>query len=361
MKRIYYITNMFPGKHDNYGIFCKKTFDFFNNSKDFSITIFSGIKGKSFNKLWNIIRYIVLLFSISINMIFKIKKFDIIYIQYVWKHAFFVSYFLKNLEKKNKRLFINFHGEDLTNYDLLNKIEKKQFKKLCIFSSGIVVPSLYFKNLLSSLFDINLNDKIIISPSGGVNSNVFFKQNTNRDKTIIYCSRFDSNKGWDDFIMAAHDIISDRDDLSFIMIGYGKETNDVKKMIFQNNLQNSIKVVINPIQTHIADIYSKASLFVFPTRRQAESLGLVALEAMSCGLPVVASNIGAIGEYIKDNENGYLYTTGDVKELTSKIIKFFEKDNDEMIHMQKNAIDMAEIYKDKNVETDFIRKVLALI
>ena len=40
---------MFPSKKDNYGIFCKKTYDFFNNSKDFIITKMSAIKGK-YNK-----------------------------------------------------------------------------------------------------------------------------------------------------------------------------------------------------------------------------------------------------------------------------------------------------------------------
>lgn len=360
MKRIYYITNMFPGKHDNYGIFCKKTFDFFNNSEEFSITLFSGIKGKSFIKMWNIIRYIVLLLSISINLILKFNNFDIIYIQYVWKHAFFVTYFLKRLIKRDKNFFINFHGEDLTKYALLNNTEKKQFRNLCYYATGIVVPSLYFKELLCKTLDFVVSEKIIISPSGGINSKIFFKQNNNDSKTIIYCSRFDYNKGWDDFILAARDIIKKDNEIKFKMIGYGKEINSVKELLFQNDLQDSIELIINPTQNEIADIYSKSTLFIFPTRLE-ESLGLVALEAMSCGLPVIASNIGAIGEYIKDSENGFLYQPGNIKELTSKILRFFEKSREEIIQMKKSAIDIAEIYKDKNVEIDFIHKISTLI
>ena len=130
MKRIYYITNMFPGKHDNYGIFCKKTYDFFVSSEQFEITGFSGLRGKSYNKLWNVIRYCILLLSIFNNLIFRIRKIDIVYIQYVWKHAFFITRFFKRIEKNKIKMFINFHGEDLTDFDLLSYGGKRDISNM---------------------------------------------------------------------------------------------------------------------------------------------------------------------------------------------------------------------------------------
>lgn len=357
MKRIYYITNMFPGKHDNYGIFCKKTFNFFNNSKEFTIAKMSAIRGKSFNKLWNVLRYCNLLFSIAFTLLFMNKTFDIVYIQYVWKHAFFVTYFIKKLSKKNKIIFLNFHGEDLTNYDLLTQKEKEQFRQLCMVASGIVVPSNYFQNLLCSTLSLDLSKKIIVTPSGGVNSELFFLQNKGVKNKIIYCSRFDKDKGWDDFILAAKELSSVNNNLNFLMIGYGKETSEVQKMIQELKLNNKIEVIINPTQGKIAESYSEGTFFVFPTRRLAESLGLVALEAMSCGLPVIASNIGATSEYIRENENGFLYQPGNVEELVGKIILFFSKDSAVQMYMQEKAYETAEKYKDKKVEVDFINQI----
>ena len=358
MNRIYYITNMFPGKHDNYGIFCKKTYDFFINSNEFEITKISAIKGKSFNKLWNVLRYCHLLFSIAFNLLFKNRTFDIVYIQYVWKHAFFITHFMKRLHKSNKIVFINFHGEDLTNYDLLDQREKTQFRQLCIEASGIVVPSNYFRNLLYNTLNMNLNKKILVTPSGGINSDIFFQRNKGVQNRIVYCSRFDKDKGWDDFINAAKELVLYNDNLHFLMIGYGKETTDVQKMIQELKMQDTIEVILNPTQKKIAESYSDGTLFVFPTRRLAESLGLVALEAMSCGLPVVASNIGAVSEYIKDNENGFLYEAGKIEELVEKIRLFFSQNIDEQTNMQRKAYETAELYKDKKVEEDFIHQIL---
>lgn len=358
MSMIYYITNMFPGKHDNYGIFCKKTFDFFNNSKEFTITRMSAIRGKSFHKFWNIFRYCKLLFSIAFTLLFKNNTFDIVYIQYVWKHAFFVTYFIKKLNRKKKIMFLNFHGEDLTDYDSLSSKEKEQFRQLCMFASGIVVPSIYFQNLLCSTLSLDLTKKIIVTPSGGVDSGLFFKQNNGINNKIVYCSRFDKDKGWDDFILAAKELVSVNNSLHFLMIGYGKETSEVQKMIQELKLNNKIEVIINPTQGKIAESYSDASLFVFPTRRLSESLGLVALEAMSCGLPVIASNIGAISEYVRENENGFLYQPGNVKELIEKMMLFFSKDSNIQLCMQKKAYETAENYRDKKVKVDFINQII---
>ena len=360
MKKIYYITNMFPGKHDNYGVFCKKTYDFFNSSEMFKITCFSAIRGKCYKRVLNIIRYFFLLLSIFHTIIFRTKKFDIIYIQYVWKHAFFVTKFLNRLRKFNKRIFINFHGEDLTKYDLLNEIEKQKFIKLCSTTIGIVVPSIYFQELLCNTINMDLRNKIIVTPSGGINSEVFFKSNICKTNTIIYCSRFDKDKGWDDFIEAANKLISLRKDIFFTMIGYGKETDVVKEMIEKNNLQNYIKLIINPNQQTIADYYSNSLLFVFPTHLN-ESLGLVALEAMSCGLPAICSSKGAINEYINNGINGFLYDAGNIQELTTKIIDFLKLSKQEKNQFSKNAIITAKEYSDLNVKEKFLNAVYSYL
>ena len=106
MKRIYYVSNMFPGKKDNYGIFCKKVYDFFLNSDSFSVEKISAIYGKSHNKIYNIFRYVILLVSITYNTLFNIRNIDLIYIQYVWKHAFYFSIFCPYIKKRNKKIFL---------------------------------------------------------------------------------------------------------------------------------------------------------------------------------------------------------------------------------------------------------------
>lgn len=65
--------------------------------------------------------------------------------------------------------------------------------------------------------------------------------------------------------------------------------------------------------------YNMADLFVLPTAWETEGFGLVNLEAMSCGIPVIASRIGAIPEVVVDRETGILVTANNPQELAKAI------------------------------------------
>lgn len=64
---------------------------------------------------------------------------------------------------------------------------------------------------------------------------------------------------------------------------------------------------------------SDAEIFVFPTVWGTEGFGMVAAEAMACGVPVVASRIAAIPEVVLDKETGLLVEPGDPVDLVSKL------------------------------------------
>ena len=358
MLNIYYVTNMFPSRKDNYGIFCKKIYNFINTSKEFKITLLSAIYGKSNNKYYNVFRYMKLLTNIFFNIFMFIEKFDIIYVQYIWKHAFFIAKFINLLKKKGKKIILNFHGEDLINYAFLSKKDKLNFKLLCANSVCIIVPSKFFMNKLLEI-DESCKNTVLVSPSGGIDNKIFFKYNKSvspESGTIVFCSRFTRNKGWDDFIKAAAVLVKKYSYLNFMMLGYGDEVSAVKISISEYSLKHYIRVIENPSQSVIANIYSQAILFVFPTRLQ-ESLGLVALEAMSCGLPVIASDVGAIGEYVCNGKNGYLFPCGDIDSLIEKIELYLQLPITEKNALRNYAYRTAEQYKDENVKIAFLNRL----
>ena len=70
----------------------------------------------------------------------------------------------------------------------------------------------------------------------------------------------------------------------------------------------------------IKTYYRKASVFVMPSLM--EGFGLVFLEAMAQGLPVIGGNVGGTLELIKDGKNGFLVNPGDVSTLGVKIREF---------------------------------------
>lgn len=69
----------------------------------------------------------------------------------------------------------------------------------------------------------------------------------------------------------------------------------------------------------IADLLRGADLFLLPS--ETESFGLAALEAMACGVPVVASRAGGIPEVVADGETGFLAPVGDVTTMTKRALE----------------------------------------
>ena len=71
-----------------------------------------------------------------------------------------------------------------------------------------------------------------------------------------------------------------------------------------------------------------------------ESFGLAALEAMSCGVPVIASNIGGIPEVVEHNKTGFLSDVGDIEEMAENAVRLL-KDKDLHQNFAIAARDMA--------------------
>ena len=355
MKNIYYISNMFPSekKNDNYGIFCKNVFDNLPNN-DVTIILLSVIRGKSFKKFFNLIRYLILEFDIYRKIIFYIHKFDIIYFQYVWLHVFLALPLFPYLHKHDKKIVLNFHGEDLLEF--VANCDKKKYKRILNHADLIVLPSGYFKEKLTTVFTIS-NQKILISPSGGVNEKIFkYSKKKYLGYKLVFCSRFVPQKRWIDFIETVLLLKKRGINVSGTMIGYGPDFNSIKEKIHLNSLDSVIQVKINLSQEQIVQEYLKSDLFLFTTAAD-ESFGLVGIEAMACGLPVIGTNISALREYILDGVNGYLVELKSPEQLASKVEHYFSLSDKERRSLIKNARLTAMQYKQKIV-IDVLRKKL---
>ena len=74
----------------------------------------------------------------------------------------------------------------------------------------------------------------------------------------------------------------------------------------------------------LLNYYASADVFAFPSTYETQ--GIVALEAMAAGVPVVGANARAIPEYVIDGVNGYLFSPGNHVEMAEKILKVFSSD-----------------------------------
>jgi glycosyltransferase involved in cell wall biosynthesis len=203
----------------------------------------------------------------------------------------------------------------------MNPIFKKFFQlpKILYFlvksiPEKVIVPSTNTKNHLTSNARISLAKLKVIAC--GRNLNI---KNTPSQKNLIVCvSRLEKGKGQDLLVQAFAKVVQKIPQAKLQIIGEGDFQQIIEKEISKYNLSKNVSLegrVQNSLQT-----LSHAEVVVFPSVWPLEGFGLVMIEAMSLGKPIVAFNISPVPEIIKDEDNGLLAKSHDVEDLAQKII-----------------------------------------
>lgn len=118
-----------------------------------------------------------------------------------------------------------------------------------------------------------------------------------------------------------------------LFVGEGPELSKVLCKVKELGLQE--RVTFCGKQDDVAQLLSLADLMLLPSEK--ESFGLVALEAMACGVPTIASNAGGIPELITHGETGYLADIGDVEQMAS-YARMLLTDNDAYQRMKEACL-----------------------
>jgi len=143
-------------------------------------------------------------------------------------------------------------------------------------------------------------------------------------KEILYVGRLIFWKGVQILIEAFSQILKTQYDCILIIVGDGPIKGDLEELAYNLHISSSVSFSGNISQKDLNYRYSKANVFVLPSinyMEQTEGLGVVLLEAMASGVPVIGSNIGGIPDIIKNEINGLLVPPGDPEALASAIMK----------------------------------------
>jgi glycosyltransferase involved in cell wall biosynthesis len=105
------------------------------------------------------------------------------------------------------------------------------------------------------------------------------------------------------------------------IVGDGEESEGLCRLCSELHLVS--RVFFHGLQKNVAPFMQAADCFVCPSL-WAEAAGLVNLEAAASGLPVIASRIGGIPEYVEDGRTGFLFLPGDPQELTRCVQSLYE-------------------------------------
>ena len=172
---------------------------------------------------------------------------------------------------------------------------------------------------------------------------------------ILWVGRFDKVKRVEDLIRAIENVIEKIPNAKLTLVGYGYEEEKLKKLTKKLKLEGHVIFAGKKIDDDLIREYKSSHLFILPSASEGQPITL--LEAMACGLPIIATKTGGIPEIIKDNVNGLLVPPNNYIVLADAIIWCLKNKNDfgqkgcEMVKKLNNWDDVAK-------ETLFVYKSL---
>ena len=126
-------------------------------------------------------------------------------------------------------------------------------------------------------------------------------------RVILYVGRLEPLKGLDILIRALALLEGAAETRLLIVggtLGLDRELGRLKSLAIRLGIEGRVTFTGAVKQAELPNYYSAADVFVLPS--YYESFGLVALESMACGTPVVASRVGGLSTFVRDGEVGYL-------------------------------------------------------
>jgi glycosyltransferase involved in cell wall biosynthesis len=141
---------------------------------------------------------------------------------------------------------------------------------------------------------------------------------------VLTVRRLVYKNGIDTLLESAEIAVKKNPKLVFVVVGKGPDFEEVKKRIVQLGMQRNFRLTGFVPDEDLPFYYNVADLFALPSK-SGEGLPLVALEAMACGLPVIATNVGGTSEVMSE-DYGKLVPPNAPNSLAEAILKFSCKD-----------------------------------
>jgi N-acetyl-alpha-D-glucosaminyl L-malate synthase BshA len=124
-----------------------------------------------------------------------------------------------------------------------------------------------------------------------------------------------------------------------VLVGDGPERPNTEAVVEELGLHDDVRFLgkLSPV----ADILRAADLFLLPS--MSESFGLSALEAMACGVPVIASAVGGLAEVVENGETGVLVPADQLEQMVDEALDLLT-DHDKWCRMRDAAVERAQFF-----------------
>lgn len=246
---------------------------------------------------------------------------DLLHVHYAIPHS--VSAYLARAMLRPRRLpFVTtLHGTDVTlvgtdrSYLPITRFSIEE-------SDAVTAISRYLQKVTRDEFDVRKEVEMIpnfvncdvFQPADGECRRGTFARDDER--VLVHLSNFRPVKRVQDVMEIFH-LVRREIPAKLLMIGDGPDRTIAEWMAREKGL--SADVIFLGKQNQVQDLINCADVLLLPS--DLESFGLVALEAMACGVPVVCSRVGGVPEVVRDGVDGYLAPPRDVKTMAAKALE----------------------------------------
>ncbi len=247
------------------------------------------------------------------------RRYDILHVHWPFPHGIFSSVAKKIFGGK---VILNFHGACLLlakKYKFVNTFLNRFIKS----ADEIITNSSFTASRVKAVYP---RDAVVI-PYGTTFTPV--ENCADPDSPLVLSvGRLIERKGFSYLVEAAGRVVKEVPKARFALVGGGPLLEPLRRQVKECGLENCVVVTGKVSQEELIDYYRQASLFVLPaiedTKGDTEGLGVVLIEALSCRIPVAASNVGGIPDVIIDGKTGLLFPQKDsdaIAEAISRILR----------------------------------------
>lgn len=248
----------------------------------------------------------------------KDNKPDVVHIHMSYKGSFTRKYLIHKLCKKNNIPdIIHLHGSEFKKwYDTVNEKKKNEIKTLLKEANKFIVLGEKWEHTIEEIEPAT--NTVVVSntvpiPNETVKWGEPFK--------ILFLGVLIKRKGVSDLLKATRLLKNDFGSEKFrvVIAGSGQEEANLKNECKELGIDDVVDFVGWTDGKKKTKLLKECQMLVLPSYN--EGLPMSILEAMSYGMPIVATNVGDISSAVIDGVNGYLVEPGDVNAISTSLIK----------------------------------------
>jgi glycosyltransferase involved in cell wall biosynthesis len=215
------------------------------------------------------------------------------------------------------RFFFNYSLHSLAEIlfsSIVYDVEKR------IFNEAIKITSVSNATARELEHFFGIDNNIVEIVGNGVDTDFFIPGKHDETATgILYVGRLDHKKGLFELIEGAKTVCKEHRDTIFTIAGSGPISHHLKSLVDKYKLSDNFSFIGHVDREALLKHYQNASIFILPS--YYEGMPNSILEAMACGLPIIATNVGGIPDVVVHGKNGLLIPPGDSNAIAAAIIR----------------------------------------